>query len=335
MDPRFSYYAGIAVFCIALMLSAGCSGEQPPPIPTVTPTLTPAPGTVDLRSFGEQDNGGMYTVPLDAEVTLRLPENPSTGFSWNLALTAGLVVLNDSYAPNETAGQLVGSGGIHTWKLVAAQPGMQTISGVYARPWESAPPAAQFRLTLLVSGPCGNATCSPPSAPPRFHVYTEEDDGKLVKESLGEEFNVRLGENPSTGYSWNFSVSEGLRIGNDEFISSWPEGQAVGAGGIRSVYVETVRVGEQTVAAEYRRPWMAHGTVTHVDLEGGFYGIVADDGAKYLPLNLEEKYRKDGLRVAFDSEIVKDAATIQMWGVPVNLTFIEGIRGYGLRVSVA
>ncbi len=61
------------------------------------------------------------------------------------------------------------------------------------------------------------------------------------------------------------------------------------------------------------------GTVAFVDLEGGFYGIVADDGERYLPLDLNETYRVDGMRLSFIGEIVRDTATIQQWGMPVEI----------------
>ncbi|WP_301664029.1 putative hemolysin [Methanoculleus frigidifontis] len=66
-----------------------------------------------------------------------------------------------------------------------------------------------------------------------------------------------------------------------------------------------------------------NGTVTYVDLEGGFYGIVADDGARYLPLNLAEEYAADGKRVSFTAEVQQDVVTIQQWGVPVKILTIE------------
>jgi len=61
------------------------------------------------------------------------------------------------------------------------------------------------------------------------------------------------------------------------------------------------------------------GTVTFVDLEGGFYGIVADDGERYLPLDLDETYRVDGMRLTFVGEVARDVATIQQWGTPVEI----------------
>jgi hypothetical protein len=64
------------------------------------------------------------------------------------------------------------------------------------------------------------------------------------------------------------------------------------------------------------------GTVTFIDLEGGFYGIVADDGARYLPLNLPEEFAEDGLAITAEVVVKEDVATIQQWGTPVEIVSI-------------
>jgi len=64
------------------------------------------------------------------------------------------------------------------------------------------------------------------------------------------------------------------------------------------------------------------GTVTFIDLEGGFFGIVTDAGDHYLPLDLPEEYRIDGMRVVFTAYETRDAATFAMWGIPVQLASI-------------
>ncbi|MDD4254614.1 MAG: hypothetical protein PHP59_04470 [Methanofollis sp.] len=64
------------------------------------------------------------------------------------------------------------------------------------------------------------------------------------------------------------------------------------------------------------------GTVTYIDLEGGFYGIVAVDGTRYLPLDLDPAFEQDNLSVRFTVEKV-DVATIQQWGTPVKVISIE------------
>jgi hypothetical protein len=37
------------------------------------------------------------------------------------------------------------------------------------------------------------------------------------------------------------------------------------------------------------------GTVSHLDLEGGFYAIRGDDGVTYDPTNLPPAFQRDGL----------------------------------------
>ncbi len=68
---------------------------------------------------------------------------------------------------------------------------------------------------------------------------------------------------------------------------------------------------------------MQTGTIRYLDFEGGFYGIVADNGEKYDPLNLPKEYKTDRLRVKFQVREKKDMAGIHMWGKIVEILKIE------------
>lgn len=68
------------------------------------------------------------------------------------------------------------------------------------------------------------------------------------------------------------------------------------------------------------------GTIRYVDLEGGFYGIVADDSTRYLPDSLAAPFREDGVRVRFRAELQEDVVTIQMWGQPVRIIDIARLQ---------
>lgn len=68
------------------------------------------------------------------------------------------------------------------------------------------------------------------------------------------------------------------------------------------------------------------GRVQYVDLEGGFYGIVTEDGTRYNPLNLEAAYQEDGITVRFRGVRQEDVVTIQMWGTPLRLMEIERVE---------
>jgi hypothetical protein len=66
------------------------------------------------------------------------------------------------------------------------------------------------------------------------------------------------------------------------------------------------------------------GTIQYVDLEGGFYGLVAEDGTKYAPSSLPDSLQKSGRRVRFRIQ-EKDLMTTRMWGSPVEVLEIERI----------
>lgn len=67
----------------------------------------------------------------------------------------------------------------------------------------------------------------------------------------------------------------------------------------------------------------ATGTVTYIDLEGGFFGIVTGDHESYLPLNLPPEFERDGIKVSFTAVKEPDVITIQMWGTPVRILSIS------------
>jgi len=67
----------------------------------------------------------------------------------------------------------------------------------------------------------------------------------------------------------------------------------------------------------------ASGTVRFIELEGGFYGIVDDDGNKYDPTNLRDEFQEDGLRVKFSFKILTDTVSTHMWGTLIEVTEIE------------
>ena len=66
------------------------------------------------------------------------------------------------------------------------------------------------------------------------------------------------------------------------------------------------------------------GTITYVELEGGFYGLIASDGTRYLPLNLDDPFKVDGANVTFEGILPDDVATIQQWGIPLEITYMGG-----------
>lgn len=70
---------------------------------------------------------------------------------------------------------------------------------------------------------------------------------------------------------------------------------------------------------------MLQGTVRYMNLEGGFWGIIADNGQKILPKNLPQDYHKDGIRLSFTAQEITGMMTIQQWGKLSNLSDITVI----------
>jgi PKD repeat protein len=91
--------------------------------------------------------------------------------------------------------------------------------------------------------------------PPRQQVITEADNGTSISLKKGENFTLKLRENPTTGYSWELYLSEGLSIISDEYTQDpAPEGYT-GVPGTHSWIIEAVGQGNQQVNGIYKRPW--------------------------------------------------------------------------------
>jgi len=68
------------------------------------------------------------------------------------------------------------------------------------------------------------------------------------------------------------------------------------------------------------------GKVKYIDLEGGFYGIVDDTGSGYLPINLSDEFKVDGLSVEGIGKLEEGVYTVYMWGIPIEVLKIEKIE---------
>jgi inhibitor of cysteine peptidase len=58
--------------------------------------------------------------------TIQFPENPGTGFSWDIATSNGLEVMSERYVPN---GEEALEGGYRVWEIQVISSGSQKITG--------------------------------------------------------------------------------------------------------------------------------------------------------------------------------------------------------------
>jgi hypothetical protein len=77
--------------------------------------------------------------------------------------------------------------------------------------------------------------------------------------------------------------------------------------------------------AQKGQPIKTTGTIKRQGIEGGFWGIVGDDGQNYDPQNLAPEFQKEGLRVSFEAETRPDAASFHMWGTIVEIKSMKNL----------
>ncbi len=61
------------------------------------------------------------------------------------------------------------------------------------------------------------------------------------------------------------------------------------------------------------------GTIRFINAEGGFWGILGNDGKRYDPIHLPLELRRPGLRVELTIRILEGHIGLRMWGTLVEI----------------
>ena len=96
----------------------------------------------------QEDNGRVVSVKVGDTVSVRLPENPTTGYSWAIdSIDAKRLEADAPTYQGEGAG--LGTGGTRTWRLVGRAPGRTRLGLKRWRHWEGdASVVERFAVTL-------------------------------------------------------------------------------------------------------------------------------------------------------------------------------------------
>jgi inhibitor of cysteine peptidase len=96
------------------------------------------------------EDGTSIDAAVGDTIVLRLSDNPTTGYRWELEpMTGDSLVLDDS--DYEPSGGAIGSGGVATWTLRAAAAGTASVGLKRWRPWEGdASVLARLAVTVTV-----------------------------------------------------------------------------------------------------------------------------------------------------------------------------------------
>lgn len=229
----------VAVALAGMLCAAGCT------TPETAGGVTPTPVAVQdtFVSVAQDNNGDIIPVDMATEIRIRLTENPTTGYSWNVTSANGLAVTSDEYiAPEE---ERPGAGGTHVWTMEPKVTGLVTFNAVYVRPWEEPQPDDETYSVTFYVAPEGTTV----------ETVTDADSGTTITVSEGSAVLVDLEENPTTGYQWNASVSGSAVIAKDSFIAPYSEMPMTGAGGYHKWLVTFDGTPSGSFDAVYGRPW--------------------------------------------------------------------------------
>ena len=95
------------------------------------------------------DNGGKVELRVEESIEVQLPENPTTGYRWQLNLPVGPVLeVEDNLFARPYSGT-VGAGGLHNWRFSALQEGIILLKIENRRSWEPQP-VGTFEVTIEV-----------------------------------------------------------------------------------------------------------------------------------------------------------------------------------------
>ncbi len=61
------------------------------------------------------------------------------------------------------------------------------------------------------------------------------------------------------------------------------------------------------------------GTVRYVGEEGGFWGVVGDDGKRYEPIHMPTELRRNGLKIELTATVFKNHYSIRTWGILIEV----------------
>ena len=123
-------------------------------------------------------------------------------------------------------------------------------------PYEKSIPLDVYGLkagtyNVLVNSANGSFELTMDNSIPDTDYSVETEHMEVIK---GDNFIVRLDENPTTGFEWLIEVSNGLVVLSNEYIPPQDEG-LVGAGNVHVWEIQAVEIGTQQVNGIYKRPW--------------------------------------------------------------------------------
>ena len=110
---------------------------------------------LSTNTLTQLDDGKVVNVTVGQVLTVELPGNRTTGYSWSEPAASETVLERlgePAYMTNPAPSGMVGVGGKEVWRFRAAKAGRQTLRLEYTRPWEkNVAPAKVVTFNVVVS----------------------------------------------------------------------------------------------------------------------------------------------------------------------------------------
>lgn len=98
--------------------------------------------------LNERDNDRTVEVSVGSILTVRLQENPTTGYSWSVEAANGLEKVGDSF---EAGAAAIGAAGVRVLQFRATLPGSRELRLKYWREWEGEDSVTnRFNINIIV-----------------------------------------------------------------------------------------------------------------------------------------------------------------------------------------
>lgn len=103
-------------------------------------------------------------------------------------------------------------------------------------------------LTMFILGGCSPFGRAPIK-------INESDEGKTIEVSTGEDIDIELNGNPTTGYQWQIDGAESPVIRQVSEPEFKPVSNAIGAGGKVTLKFKATNIGKAGIKLVYKRSW--------------------------------------------------------------------------------
>jgi inhibitor of cysteine peptidase len=101
-------------------------------------------------SIGPNEAGSTIAFEVGGTLTIALPANPSTGYSWVVSWIDPAIVTQTGEPAFVAESDLIGAGGTMTFHFTAAGAGMSELRLDYRRSWEDAEPLDTYLVIINV-----------------------------------------------------------------------------------------------------------------------------------------------------------------------------------------